>query len=201
MVAYILDSKRSQRLADLMGIEEDLERVIAACNKFLSRQVSGSKELILQSNAMATFALISYVRTLPNGSRSGISASAIDLLPEALKNSHNRLKKIRDEFVAHSVNRQEDNYTRVEVDLATGNITGLESVHERDAHFSKSEMLALRELAEVLLVVTSREYDKEYDSVLAYIRSLPTDEILKLPTERMRPSLRQKLNGRRRSGR
>jgi hypothetical protein len=172
---FLVDHPVAQRLADLAGIEHDLEIVARTCDLFLGSPSVGSQEALVRSNAIAAFAIINYFRTLANGVRSGVSKEQIDQLPEKLQNTHARLKNVRDHYLAHSINRQESNI--VEVSLKEdGTIASLCTTHSRPATFSVDDMTLLKTLAEAVKKIIKDEYNKEFDRVWDFVESLDENE-------------------------
>lgn len=173
---FHLEHPIAQRLADLAGIANDLRLVIRSADIFLSSPTIGSEEAIVASKGIASFALITYFRTLGTGVRSGITIQQVRNLPDNLRAAHSRLKKVRDGYVAHSLNSLERNV--VEVTIASDGI-GIESLgtaHSRPATFSSEDMLALKALAEALSTVVEEESDIEWNRVWDFIESMPIHE-------------------------
>lgn len=178
----------AQRLADLAGIEHDLELCIRACNKFISEKSTGSEDAILTSRSIATFAIISYFRTISTGVRSGISESHIKLLPEHLRIQHDVFKSIRDKFVAHSINQFEENSVQIGLvrESEARRIDTISTIHSRTATFSKVQISELMSLAQALIQIVGEEYDSESNRVWKFLESLPAatlDSILRSPTQ------------------
>jgi hypothetical protein len=199
-----LEHPAAQRLADLAGVLGDLQLVIRACDRFLSIPKVGSETAILDSRSLATFAIVTYCRTMTTGVRSGISQSNLSLLPERLQASHAKFKDIRDKFVAHSVNYSEENAVQVKLDDSDPNnpqITSIGTIHSRVATFSNEDLLELRELATTMLQAIDAEYDKESDKVWEFLEQLPPTElqrVLKLPprsTYRPHSAARRRFSG------
>lgn len=173
---FHLEHPIAQRLADLAGISNDLRLVVRSADLCLSTPTVGSEAAIIGSKGIASFALITYFRTLGTGVRSGISIDQVRKLPPNLLVTHNRLKEVRDGYVAHSLNSLERNV--VEVTIANDGI-GIESLgtsHSRPGTFSSDDMLALKTLAEALTSIVDEESDTEFDRVWDFIESMPAHE-------------------------
>lgn len=182
---YRFERADAQRLADLAGVLHDLELSIQACDEFLSSPAVGSVRAILISRSLATFAIVTYCRTMASGVRSGISASQLALLPSHLQQRHDCLKGIRDKFIAHSVNHFEENFVEVDLeksDSGSVKLSSLSTDHTRHAIFSCTDMIGLKELAEALLEVMNTEYDAEFDRVWDTLDSLEPAELLAVLT-------------------
>lgn len=182
---YRFERADAQRLADLAGVLHDLELSIQACDEFLSNPVVGSVRAILISRSLATFAIVTYCRTMASGVRSGISTEQLALLPSHLQQRHDYLKGIRDKFIAHSVNHFEENFVEVELEKSDSGLVKVSSLstdHTRHATFSNADMIGLRELAEALLEVMNTEYDAEFDRVWDTLESLAPAELLAVLT-------------------
>ena len=118
----------AQRLSDLNGIETDLDVAIRLCKRFLAETKRLSKipevdqeawiEDFLTVGDIFFAAVVRCGRTFTSGTRSGIPTEWIAALPEELQEAHRYFKTLRNKFIAHSVNRLEDN--QVFVILTTG---------------------------------------------------------------------------------
>lgn len=186
---YRFEHTRAQRLADLAGVLHDLELTIQACDEFLGNPTVGSVGAILVSRSIATFAIVTYCRTMAKGVRSGISQAQLDLVSPRLRQRHEHLKNVRDKFIAHSVNHFEENFVEVELEKSDSGVIKLAKLgtdHSRHATFSSADLADLKELAEALLEVINEEYDAEFDLVWDYLESLTPADLqaaLKAPTD------------------
>ncbi|MBJ7575479.1 hypothetical protein [Luteimonas sp. MC1828] len=161
----------AQRLADLAGVERDLELAKEACDLFLGMPHVGSREAIALSNAVGGYALVTYFRTIGSGARSGITADQVAGLTPALQKVHERLKAVRSHYVTHSVNQQEQNKVTVALN-ADGSLSSLGTEHSRPATFSAEQILALKQLIEGIAPLISAEYDFEWERVWDHLESL-----------------------------
>lgn len=171
-----LEHPVAQRLADLAGVRHDLELAIRACDRFLSSPTVGSEDAVLVSRSLATFAIITYCRTISSGVRSGISEVNLAELPPHHREAHDTFKHTRDKFVAHSVNHFEENAVEIGLDQpesGTPKVATVGTSHTRLATFSKEQIAELQALAEALLAITESEYDSELDRVWDFLDSLP----------------------------
>jgi hypothetical protein len=162
----------AQRLADLAGIERDLELAKEACELFLRMPHVGSRDAVALSNAVGGYALITYFRTISTGARTGILPEQILALPPPLQETHERLKAVRNHYVAHSVNRQEQNTVTV-VLAPDGSLEALGTEHSRPATFSVEEILSLRQLIEGISPTVAAEYEVEWERVWNHLEALP----------------------------
>jgi hypothetical protein len=188
---FRLEHPIAQRLADLAGVEHDLKLSIRACERFLSGPTVGSEDAILTSRSLATFAIITYCRTISSGVRSGISESCVAALPQRLREAHETFKNIRDKFVAHSVNHFEENSVQIGLDHSGSKVATVGTLHSRTATFSIEQISDLKSLAEALLEMVNSEYDAECDRVwdfLAPMQPAELQSVLITPSDTPRPS-------------
>ena len=191
-----------QRLADLAGIMNDLRLTVLACDLFLAHPNIGSQEIILRSKAIASFAILTYFRTLANGVRSGITTEQISRLSQKHTDTHHYLKNVRDQYLAHSVNNQEENLVEVMFTEDGSGIEELSTSHTRPATFKNEDISSLRELTESLMQIVDEEWETEFDLAWDFVESLTEDERKKFLSEH-RParttsylqSKRRKLSG------
>jgi hypothetical protein len=198
-----LEHPIAQRLADLAGVRYDLELVTRACDHFLANQTVGSEEAILLSRSLATFAIVTYCRTIASGVRSGVSESHLAALAKRLQNSHETFKAIRDKFVAHSVNYFEENAVQVGLEYSesgTIKVVTVGTLHSRAATFSKEQIGELKELADAVQAVVALEYRSEKDRVWDFLESLPPSELQSTLTTRSRKSFKAPHQARKRLG-
>lgn len=170
---------KAQRLADLAGIMRDLELSVEACELFLRSPSVGSRDAILSSKAIGAFAILTYFRTFSTGVRSGIARQAVDRLAPHLQSVHTKLKAVRDQYLAHSVNQQEVNSVGV-VLQSDNSLHAIGTVHSRPAAFSCEDIRDLRELAQALMVHMDEEYGLEFNALWDFLVSLPVEGRLKL---------------------
>src|SRR5215470_14064927 len=107
--------KEAQRLADLTGIQRDLEATEKFCDRFLaeaeiffnrgSESTADKSELL---DAFCTAAIVRYGRSFTSGVRVGVPPEVIQSLPQEQQESHRFFLNLRDKWVAHSVNAFEE---------------------------------------------------------------------------------------------
>jgi hypothetical protein len=166
----------AQRLADLSGIANDLRLAIRAAEVFLSSPTVGSEAAIIGSKSLASFAIITYFRTLATGVRTGVSLEQIEKLSPALQRTHHRLKTVRDGYVAHSLSSLERNIVEVGMSPDGAAIETLSTTHSRPGTFSREDVLALKELTEALHELVDEESDAEFDRVWEFLEAMPSQE-------------------------
>ncbi len=193
---YDFSIPEAQRLADLSGIDSDLEAVIRICTRcenLMAQSGNPSEEKGLawwddiQAISDLVFAsVVRYGRTFASGVRQGIPPDWITTLPEPLQGSHSYFKALRDKFIAHSVNQLEDNQVFVM-------LTPQFSEHQEPTHITvdrghlltppQGKIKELATLAEALRKIVATEIVSETSRLLAIARQLPIDEIRARTTE------------------
>lgn len=172
---FKLEHPLAQRLVDLAGIKQDLEMSIKACDLFLQNSKVGSSEAILRSKAVGAFAIFTYYRTVSSGVRSGIAKEQIEKLPSRHQEIHERLKIVRDQYLAHSINQLEVNSVSVVLE-SDGSIYSIGTSHSRPATFSAEEITNLKELASSLSGIVEEEYDSEFDVLWDFLEKMTLQE-------------------------
>jgi hypothetical protein len=172
----VVEHPNAQRLADIAGIINDLRLTIRACDLFLKYPQIGSEEIILGSKAVASFAILTYFRTLANGVRTGITKDQVSRLSNEHAATHHRLKNVRDHYIAHSINNQEENAVEITFKEDGSSIETLGTSHTRPATFNIADIISLRSLTEYLMKIIEEEWDSEFDRVWDFVESLTEEE-------------------------
>lgn len=102
-----LNIKEAQLLADLSGIEKDLESTEILCD-FLIRALREFQDIHLL-DALNTAILIKYTRSFKSGMRSKLPEDLLKHLSSEFLEFHNYCIGLRDKYIAHSVNSEEEN--------------------------------------------------------------------------------------------
>lgn len=198
----VIKHSKVQRLADLAGIMNDLRLTVRACDLFLADPNIGSEETILKSKAIGSFAILTYFRTLANGVRTGITTEQLSRLPQEHINTHSYLKNVRDKYLAHSVNNQEENLVEVTFTEDRSLIEELSTSHTRPATFKTEDISSLRALTEALMEIADEEWESEFDLAWDFVESMTEDERKEFLSEHRSPrtisylqSKRRKLSG------
>lgn len=96
MSDLVIKHREAQRLADLAGVLGDLTLTMRTCDLFLGSPNVGSDEAILRSKALASFAIITYFRTVAQNCRTGVTSEQISRLAPHQQAAHQKFKAIRD---------------------------------------------------------------------------------------------------------
>ena len=187
---YDFSIPEAQWLSDLAGIDSDLEavtRICANCQKHAKRlgiTPNGDPMEWFEDTQMLghlqSAAVVRYGRTLTSGVRAGIPSDWIESLSGELRQAHEYIKVLRDKFIAHSVNRLEDNQVFVVLvpqfseKQTPGHIT-VDRGRQMTLH--GQEMHRLSELAKSLRVRVQSEMASESDRLLQIALNLSIEEI------------------------
>ncbi len=171
----------AQRLADLNGIDFDLQSVVEYCDLFLSKEYPApSIEESRVMTAVCVAAVVTYGRTMTTGVRSGITLEQIRELPAHLQDAHQYFKDFRDKFIAHSVNALEENAVvayLVPEERGPRAVASISVQHGRVMMLAPYDMTGLRDLAKALTAIIAAESEIEQSAVLALAQSLPVDAL------------------------
>ena len=186
----------AQWISDLNGIAADLEASARLCKRFLVESKRLSKlpetdhgawiEEFFSVGDIFFSAIVRYGRTFTSGTRSGIPSEWIAALSEEQQESHHYFKTLRDKFIAHSVNRLEDN--QVFVVLKAGDDGGEVPDHimvdrGRLLMPSHEEVEALNQLCTQLLARVEGEITMETERLLCLAKTIPVEELKTRGTE------------------
>lgn len=165
-------------LADLYGIEHDLVNVQHYCARALEFADPPHPDYLMVE-ALISAAVVRYFRCFPD--RVGVSLTRSDiaqLAPEFF-DLHEYYKKLRDKFIAHSVNPFEDSYVTVSVTERDGKKYPVESVNPGFHRFllSRKDAKSLIHLVNGVIDLVRTRIEVEERKLLALLQSLPVDVI------------------------
>lgn len=170
---------QAQRLADLTGVQYDLQMVEHQCEMILPMMESESLENMRLREALCISAITSYGRTFVSGVRSGVTREQLDRLEAGLQDKHVYFKDLRDKWIAHSVNAFEDNRVcayLVPEERGERAVASISVQQHRVLTLSGLDIVALQDLASSLRKIVEADIAVENQKVLAYARSLPVDQ-------------------------
>jgi hypothetical protein len=126
--AYRFAVPEAARLASLIGMQSDLEQVIAYCDRMIERYAGPHLKKtpfdivgfttpldFVDSEALSTAACISYARCFASGVRQSLDSDLLNTADTELKKLHHFVVNLRDKHIAHSVNSFEENLVTVHI--------------------------------------------------------------------------------------
>ncbi len=182
---------QSQRLADLIEIERDLETVVRYCDLHIEIDPTerGIKvdEVVRREHtrqALCRTALVMYGRAWESKARSGLGNDFRARLSERSRSFDGVVKALRDKWVAHAVNHFDD--TRISLTVSVGtngvaHVSGVDSISRAVSGFTRDWMIEFRSLCAEALGLLEQDIEKERGEVLSHVRALPIERILDLP--------------------
>ena len=181
------EHQEAQRLADLNGVEYDLELVSSLGKQFLENDHFASSSNLLLAQAFFMSAVVTYGRTFGSSVRTGVTRAQIEELPENLQILHQYFKDVRDKFVAHSVNAFEENCVKLYLTPEERGGPGVASIglgHARIATLSHQDMAHLLELVTAVSDLVQKEMESEKTRLLEFSRTLPIEDVYNYPEPR-----------------
>lgn len=181
----------SQRLADLFGIADDLQRARTYCDFHIEIDPTvpglppgAMSRLEFQRQAFCRAAIISYGRAFNTGVRGGVTAEMLAQLPPHLQDLHNIVKALRDKWVAHAVNHFDD--VRVVLTAEPTHdgaleVRGVGVAAQAVGGLVQAWMMGFRELCVALHEVVSLEQHAENERVLRAAQALTAEQLARLP--------------------
>jgi hypothetical protein len=151
-----LTGPTAHRLADLTGVERDLQWVIAACAELVRKDSRYAKD-DLAREALHDAALIRYGRCFKEGRRDAfqIPRSWIDELPAELRATHEEALSVRDKHIAHSVNDWEINVPVADIarvpEYGAATVRAVSVSHSRVVSLGTRGLQLLHDLAKALV--------------------------------------------------
>lgn len=183
--------KDSQRLADLTGIQADLESSFRYCDLHIeidpTQQGISIDEMSRREHtrqALCRAALVMYGRAWGWGSgvRSGLGAEYVTHLSMDARNLHEIVKSLRDKWVAHAVNHFDDVRVHINVTVnADGSLVtqGVSTLSHSIGGFVQAWMIQFRSLVSEVLFQVKREIAKESERLSSIVRNMHIDDVLR----------------------
>ena len=98
---YKLHGKETKLLADLSGIDKDLNSTIQLCRTILKLMMENEEMDLFLIDALTTAALIKYSRCFTKAARNKIPKEYMDSLPKNLKEKHTYFINFRNKYIAN----------------------------------------------------------------------------------------------------
>jgi len=166
-------------LADLTGIENDLEATNQICDLILNQMALGTTESRFLE-ALTTAALVRYARSFTSGVRQRLPDSIINTLSEEQLTDHKWFINLRDKYIAHSVNAFEENHVvayLVPEEVGHRRVSSISVQQSRLLCLSYDDFNRLKTLSLELKKQVAQSIKSEKERVLQTARKLPVDNL------------------------
>ena len=196
IVEYNVTLPMAARLADLAGIQADLERAVSYCGRMAARYagshlaktpfdiVGFTTQIDFDDwEALSTATAVAYGRCFSSGVRIRLTELVHQMPDEEMRKMHQFLIEFRNKHVAHSVNAFEENSVGVHVSSEYTSSTDIETIiprHSRQSGFQIDMPALIQRLAEWRLQQVQDAMAGERRAVLQAVRRVPLDEIRKM---------------------
>ncbi len=178
-----LDIKEAEVLADMVGIQDDLEAVQAICNLLLKgiKLTEDSSEFVL-AEALLSAALVRYARIFSKG---GVRAKEVpialkaSLTPSLLK-KHEWFIECRNKHIVRSINAFEDNQVMARLipeERGPKAISDISVQRQRLLSLGTDKITDLRKLCNDLMTVLETLVAKEKIKVLEAAKKIPIEQL------------------------
>lgn len=172
----------AQRFADLTGIKYDLSTALEIASKLLAKQSDTQKDYALL-DALTAALVVRYCRPFVTGVRSPLGKNETEAaLDNQQVEMHEWMRKMRDKHIAHSVNTFEESQPVARFCLETIGIEGVYSVecnHARTITLDTRKCRQIIEMINLLLTHVEKLIEHEKALVLAIVRKIPVDQLLR----------------------
>ena len=175
-----VEMEEARYLADLNGIQIDLEIVIKFCNYFLNIYSIEKLDSTLQE-ILTIAILVKYSRSFLSGVRSKLSISDVPGLTEEELAEHGKFIALRNKYIAHSVNEYEENKVVARYNdekVYDEGITSISIQHTRLISISAYDVQAIIFLSRKILDYVDTKIKVEKDKILSLVRNQPINEVL-----------------------
>ena len=171
----------AHRLADLVGISSDLDRVTEYASYVLDKFKDGNRP---PSDILGPFSIavaITYSRPFITGVRARLGDDDLKILDEQELAAHNHLRAYRDKHFAHSVNCYEENVARAHYRAGRERHEGFLSISYQSARvegMSRSNLGNALHLSQKFAQHVHQLMGEEQKRLLEVVRSKSIEEVL-----------------------
>jgi hypothetical protein len=178
-------------LADLNGIQMDLQATIDLCNRLLDiyRMENIDSEL---PEALSIAILVKYSRPFAKGVRKRLSINDVPGLTKDELGRHKILIALRNKHIAHSINELEENKVKAYYNnekIYTEGITSISVGHARLISLSGYDAEAIIGLSKKIIDYVNVEMKAEKAKILELVRNQPIDEVLRSGSSSFNPKM------------
>jgi len=168
----------SEILADLYGVEADLEHVVRTCEAAIKMSEVRQRDPELVESLVCA-ALIRYFRCFSRSPRLGLRHEEIGARNKALREAHAWFRALRDRFVAHCINPLEQVWVAAALAVRDGAAQPVASLTQGSHRvvLSAYEAESIRTLADHALAIVRKRCKPEYRRVLKLVQKLPLSTI------------------------
>lgn len=180
-----LNLKEAQLLADLTGVQNDIEATEDICDLLLKALEIGrgsvNSENFVTVEALSSAALVRYARSFATGVRSKKIAEAIlkSLSPE-LSEEHRFFLAMRNKHIAHSVNAFEENQVvayLVPEERGSRDVSTISVQQTRLSCLGSDNVAVLKDICKELRKQIAQLIEKETHRVLTAARKIPMEKL------------------------
>ena len=178
-----LEIDEARFLADLVGIEYDLNTTIDWCDHFdeLMSAIMSKQGTTWLVEPLTTAILVRFMRAFGGGVRFGSTKHILSYLSEEEKLHYDYFRNLRSKHVAHSVNEFEDNQVKayyIEGSAENG-INSIQTGCSRITGLSSSEIKKIRCVCHTLVAAIQSEIKDEKSKLLNITSQYTKKEIVK----------------------
>jgi hypothetical protein len=191
----------AQALADYTSIAFDLRTARDFARAILEETQKPEPNFSLSDPFMVA-TLIRYARAFSGGVRLKLYEDAVSILTDQQRASHTEFMRIRDKYIAHSVNAFEESepIARYWVErVQEEGISAIECNHRRVVGLSEQNLKNIIDLASTWLQYVQQKLREEKDRLLPIIQKIPLEQLFRsAPTFTPAPDTSQPQKPRRR---
>lgn len=174
-----ININEAQLLADLTGIQNDLESTCAICDLLMKEINAGQYDMHL-ADALSSAALVRYARSFTSGVRKKIPESIKNQISPELLEEHKWFINLRDKYIAHSVNAFEDHqvvaYLMPE-ERGSKSISSISVQQTRLACLGSADITNLKALCVELRKQVEALIEEEKAKVLEAAKQIPVEKL------------------------
>jgi hypothetical protein len=185
--------REARYLADLNGIQMDLQAAIDLCNRLLDiyRMEKIDSEL---PEALSIAILVKYSRLFATGVRKRLSINDVSGLTKEELDRHKIFIALRNKHIAHSINEFEENIVKAYYNnekVYTEGITSISVGHARLISLSGYDAEAIIGLSKKIIDYVNVKMKAENAKVLELVRNQPIDEVLRCGSTVFNPDMKK----------
>lgn len=190
-----IDIPEAELLADLNGIQNDLQDVLEFCNRYQKFFLPGNfDDIEIEIHSIAI--LVKYARSFTTGVRTRIDNQILNQLSDEYSEMHRYFMSWRDKHIAHSVNVFEDNQVigNYEDGKEKEGIISISAQNTKVLGMNLSQVENIQQLVEEVLKLISLKVNEEKAKILELTKEIDVERAITKGNKPSPPAMPELIN-------